>query len=369
MKENKTILVIDDEESMRDSCCQILHKDGYEAEAAEDGCVGLKKAREIRPDLVLIDLKMPGLTGLEVLDEIQDIDPDIIPVVITGYATVDSAVEAMKKGAYDFLPKPFTPDEMRIIIKRGLERRRLIQEAEALRAEKKRMEENFITLVSHQLRSPLVAVAQYLEVILAGLVGRTDKGLKGMLIKSKDRIKELLELINDWLDLAQMNSGKIAEKFIPISIFEVIQKLVNFMKSAAQQSEISLELLPPSGSFSVLGDKESLDQIFSNLIDNAIKYNRPKGSVTISIQEKREHISVEIKDTGIGIKPEHLPFIFDQFYRVKREGSCRNSGSGLGLSIAKKIVQAHGGSIQVSSEPGKGSLFSVLLPRANPKNR
>src|SRR4030042_1746040 len=162
------ILIIDDEEAMRDGCLQILTRDGFYAEAAENGTIGLQKLRELKPDAVLIDLKMPGISGLEVLEQIPAIDPDVVPIVITGYATVDSAVEGMKKGALDFLPKPFTPDELRIIIKRGLERRRLVQETSRLREEKRKIEENFITMVSHQLRSPVSTVQQYFEVILGG---------------------------------------------------------------------------------------------------------------------------------------------------------------------------------------------------------
>ena len=115
-----TILVVDDEETMRDSCCQILSKDGYLMETAKDGDSGLQKIREIKPDLVLVDLKMPGMDGMELLEKIGDVDPNIVSVVITGYATRESAVEAKKRNAYDFLPKPFTPNQLRIVIKRGL---------------------------------------------------------------------------------------------------------------------------------------------------------------------------------------------------------------------------------------------------------
>jgi DNA-binding NtrC family response regulator len=165
------VLVIDDEESMRDSCSQIIVKTGCRVEAAEDGASGLEKVRGLKPDAILLDLKMPGMSGFEVLDQVQLIDPQIVTIVITGYATVDAAVEAMKKGAYDFLPKPFTPDELRLILARALERRRLAIEAEALRREKKLLQDNIITMVSHQLRSPLVAIQQYFEVLLGGIVG------------------------------------------------------------------------------------------------------------------------------------------------------------------------------------------------------
>ena len=140
------ILIIDDEEVILDSCSQILEGSGHSVTTTSNGDQGLKLLEEIKPDLVLLDLKMPGISGMEVLEKIISFDPTIVTVIITGYATVDSAVEAMKKGAYDFLPKPFTPDEFRMVIRRGLERRKLILEAISLRKEKEILRENFFLL-------------------------------------------------------------------------------------------------------------------------------------------------------------------------------------------------------------------------------
>lgn len=364
LNKKPTVLVIDDEESIRDSCSQILVKQGFMAETAEDGLTGMQKIKEIRPDLVLIDLKMPGISGMEVLEKLGETDPNIIPVVITGYATIESAVEAMKKGAYDFLPKPFSPEELRIIIRRGLERRKLILETESLRKEKKIMEENFITMVSHQLRSPLSAIVQYFEVILGGMVGKVKPKQKEMLLSAKVRLEGLLELINDWLDMAKINSGQIVDKLKPLSLKSVLKDIIEFMKPGARKENIRLELAEYTGDDTVLGDKETLEQAFSNLLSNAIKYNKRNGSVSISIKENSHFIAVEVKDTGIGISQEHLPFIYDQFYQVNRSEGKKGKSSGLGLSIAKKIIDAHRGSIGVSSELGKGSTVTVLLPRA-----
>jgi signal transduction histidine kinase len=364
MRDKKpVVLVIDDEESMRDSCSQILVREGYQAETEENGTLGLEKIQHVKPDLVLIDLKMPGISGFEVLEKVKEFDPNIIPIVITGYATVESAVEAMKKGAYDFLPKPFTPDQLRIIIRRGLERRKLIHEAEFLRREKKRTEENFITMVTHQLKSPLSAIVQYFEVILGGMAGKVEPKQEKMLLKAKARLESLLELINDWLDLARMNGGQIIDKLTPLSLKKVIQDVIDFMEPSAHEEHISLALIPSSGKDLIQGDEETLKQVFNNLISNAIKYNKPKGSVKIFLREEEDFVVAEIQDTGIGIAKEHLPLLFDQFYRVKRSEDQKTKGTGLGLSIAKKIVEAHGGNILVSSEPGKGSTFTVLLPK------
>jgi len=358
------VLVIDDEEAMRDSCSMILTKDGFRAETAENGQIGLEKIKKLKPNLALIDLKMPGISGFEVLEKLKDIDPQVIPIVITGYATVESAVEAMKKGAYDFLPKPFSPEELRIIIRRALERQRLALEAATLRREKKLMEENFITMVSHQLRSPLVAIQQYFEVILAGMAGQVDETQKEMILRARERLGSLLRLINDWLDLARISRGQLVEKFKQVALEKLLEKQVEFMKPLAQEYDVTLELAPVAQPAFVLGDEQSLEQAFSNLISNAIKYNKPKGSVIVSIHEEQDSIITDVKDTGMGIGKEHLPFIFDQFYRVSRREDQKIKGTGLGLSIAKKIVEAHNGSIQVESELGQGTTFSVWLPRA-----
>jgi two-component system sensor histidine kinase/response regulator len=358
------VLVIDDEEAMRDSCSLILEKEGFETDTAENGMIGLEKVEKDRPDFVIIDLKMPQISGQEVLEKVRTIDPDIIPIVITGYATVESAVEAMKKGAYDFLPKPFTPQELRIIINRGLERKKLIQETKRLQREKKLMEENFITMVSHQLRSPLVAIVQYFEIILAGMAGEVEEKQKEMILKAKERSEGLLELINDWLSIARMNHGQIVDKLKPTSLGVLLSKIVEFLQPVTEENNISLKLVAPVGSDVVLGDEESLEQVFSNLINNAIKYNKPNGKVLLSVEEKDNFIKVHIQDTGVGIAPEHLPNIFDQFYQIDRSKRKGDKGSGLGLTIAKKIAEAHGGSIEVSSELGKGSVFTVYLPKA-----
>jgi len=364
-KQKHSIVVIDDEESMRDSCRMILEKDGFLTETAENGNSGLAKVEKIRPDLVLIDLKMPGISGLEVLEKIKKIDSNIIPIVITGYATIESAVNAMKKGAYDFLPKPFTPQELRLIIKRGLDRIELFREAESLRKEKKLIEENFITMVSHQLRSPLVVIAQYFEVILGGITGEVVPQQKDMLVKARARLNSLLELINDWLDIARMDGESIVNKLKAVSLQDLINKQLEFLKPYAEKNKVTLSLSSISGSDSALGDSDSLEQVFSNLLSNAIKYNKPEGTIDVLIKEEEDYITTEIKDTGIGISKEHIPYLFDQFYRVSRSEDKKQKGSGLGLAIAKKIVDAHNGSIQVSSQPGKGSVFTVQLPKAD----
>ena len=161
-----------------------------------------------------------------------------------------------------------------------------------------------------------------------------------------------------------MNSGEIADNLHPLSIKKLLIKLIDFFRPMIQKENISLKMDLIQDDPLVLGDKEALEQVFSNLISNAIKYNRSKGTAAIFIKKEEKSVVIEVQDTGIGIAPEHLPFIFDQFYRVNRKEGQKTKGTGLGLSIAKKIVEAHKGTIRAKSKPGKGSTFTVTLPKA-----
>jgi len=367
MVDKTTILVIDDEESMRDSCRQVLIKEGYRVEVAEDGTLGLERLKTSKPDLALVDLKMPGISGMNLLEKVKDIDPTIIAIVITGYATLESAIESMKRGAYDFLPKPFTPDELRIIIKRGLERRKLVLESIALQQEKEKMRKFFITMVSHQLRSPLATIQQNLEVVLGHMVGNVPEEQEKILTRMRNRIKDLLTLIIDWLDLSKIEDGKLVETFKLIPLDSILSETIKSLQPLAEEKKVSLHIdqhdLPL-----IKGDWQSLKQLFSNLIGNAIKFNRDEGRVNVTVQEKHSYIEIKISDTGIGIAKEVLPFVFDEFYQVKNSETRTASGTGLGLSIAKKIVEIHSGSITVESSIGKGSSFIVSLPKSTERN-
>jgi two-component system sensor histidine kinase/response regulator len=367
VQEQATVLVIDDERAMRDACCQALSKDGYKTEAAENAETGLQKARQVKPDVVMVDLKMPGMGGMELLERIRDIDANIISIVITGYATIESAVEAMKRNAYDFLPKPFTPDHLRIVIKRGLERRTLSIERAQLQQEKEMMRRNFVTLVSHQLRSPLTSVKQYFGVILGGYAGEVVSKQKEMMERAGKYIDNLMQIIDDWLEISRVEAGNFAGRFEAIALAPILSETLRLLKPSAEAKRVSLEMNSCDDLPIVEGDRESLKQVFANLISNGIRYNRDGGMVTVSVGEEAHDLVVEISDTGVGISKDDVPFIFDEFFRVKSRETRGISGTGLGLPIAKKIIEAHHGSIKVVSEPGKGSTFCVLLPKTNVK--
>ena len=361
MKDQYRVLIIDDEEIVLDSCTDILEGGEYEVATAKDGTSGLKLFQEFQPDLVFVDLKMPGISGIEVLEQIQGIDPTIVAIVITGYATVSSAVEAMKQGAYDFLPKPFTPDEFRLITHRGLEKRQLVLDTIALRREKEVLRENFAAIVSHELKSPLGAVQQNLYTLVAELSDTVTEDQKRRLERMKSRIADLVELIHTWLRAISVDIETIRENFEPVSVTSVIAKAVESIEPHAVRKAIEVEtsLEEPLGP--VFGDEGTLTEALVNLGNNAVKYSHVGSKVLIKAKEKDGHVLISVSDTGVGIPEEDLPFIFDDFYRAK-SGQEIAGGAGLGLALCKRIVETHDGSINAESELGKGSTFVIRLP-------
>lgn len=494
MADQVKILVIDDEQIMRDGCERILSKNGCSVLTAENGSVGLAKLQESPKgiDIILLDLMMPGMSGMEVLEKIQALDDTILIIIITGYATVASAVEAMKKGAYDFIAKPFTPDQLRIVVKRALERRMLQKEAEFLRSERERslrdvateksrvktiincmgdgilvcdrdscivlanpaasrmleipesrllgnyvsqsnlhselsrtiedslktedsaytsisqelsvgdsremflrahtapvrndlgeimgsvtvlqdisylkeldkMKSEFIAMVAHELRAPIATVEQQLTVIIGGMAGELNEKQQQMITRAKERTRSVLTLIKDLLDFSKIEAGKMVQYKEPLSLAEVIPRVVEAMKADAAVKNIRIEILHPLSGSIIQADQNSMDGILNNLISNAIKYTPDGGRVTIRLDDDDGFVKVSVTDTGIGIKGEDIPRIFDKFYRVKSSDTRQIVGTGLGLSIVKSIVDAHMGTISVESTEGKGTTFSVLLPKA-----
>ena len=359
--ETKTkILIIDDEEVVLDSCTQILKGSGYQIATAPDGMQGLRLLQEFLPDLVFVDLKMPGISGFEVLDKIHEFDSTIVTVVITGFATVSSAVDAMKKGAYDFLPKPFTPDEFRLITRRGIERRKLVLEAISLRREKELLREQFASIVSHELKAPLGAVQQNLFALEFELSNLLNESQKEKLERIKTRIDELLKLINSWLRVISVDIEKLKEGFTQIDVTAPIRNALESIELLAARKDIEVVTSFDSQLPRVTGDALSLSEVFVNVIGNAIKYSPNGSKVHLKTGRQGDAILISVKDNGIGISPDDLPHIFEGFYRG--QSGKATAGHGIGLAVSRQIVDAHGGSITVDSELGRGTTFVVSLP-------
>jgi len=356
------ILIIDDEESILDGCRQALTRWGHKVATASDGSEAVKLAREIRPDMAFIDLKLPGLSGMDVLDILSRDIPDIILVVITGHASIVSAVEAMHKGAYDYLPKPFIPDQLRAVTQRGLEHRALKIEARKLKEERESFEKNFITFVSHEMRSPLVTIEQYIETIRFIGGESLPKDIFAIIERCEKRIKNLEELVEHWLDLSRIESGSYSRDMRPLDLKEVITWSVDDLAPLCERRDITVSTDIPPDLPRISGDAESLIRVMINIIGNATKYTPAGGKISIRAAYDDYYVTVSIADTGMGIPAEKLPLIFEPFYRARGKEE-RHRGSGLGLTFCKKIMDAHHGRIEATSKLGAGTTFILTFPR------
>ncbi len=361
MEERPRILIIDDEEVVLDACAQILGDRDYVLATAADGRAGLDRLGEFRPDLVFVDLKMPGLSGFEVLERIRGIDPSVVAIVITGYATLSSAVEAMQKGAYDFLPKPFTPDEFRLVTRRGLEKRRLEREAVRFRRERDLLREQFASIVSHELRAPLSAVQQHLMLLARELAGSLGDAQRRRLERLQGRIADLLALITTWVRAISTDMEGLRASFAPLEIGPVVGKALDNVGVLAARKDITVETSLPDTLPLVDGDAGTLVEALVNLLSNAIKYSHPGSRVLLTATAAADGVIITVQDFGVGIPAGELPLISGGLYRGGA-GTAGETGSGLGLAITRRIVEAHGGTLAVESTVGAGSTFAISVP-------
>jgi two-component system phosphate regulon sensor histidine kinase PhoR len=489
MIKGSRILIVDDEQPIRVACAKILSEEGALTEVAGDGLAGLEKAKTREFDLALVDLKMPQMDGMELLAHLTQLAPDMIKIVITGYATLETAIEAVQKGAYDYIPKPFTPGELRTRVNRGLEQRSLLLEAKKLREERERnllelaneksrtqtiihcmgdgllvtnrdeqvvfcnpagrrllkvkrpiqvgepmthvandpelialveaamslkdgqemaskelvartpsdpvlmancapvkdekgqmigvvtvlrditelkeldkAKSTFVSLVAHELRAPLAAIEGYLDVILEGVGGDDPQKIRRILERSRERTQGLLALINDLLAISRMQAGRLAKEKEKLQLGILLKDVGELMKGQALEKKVTIEMEVPDDLPPIQANREDITRVFTNLLDNAIKYNHPKGKVFLGACADDAFVRVEVQDTGIGIPKKDIAQLFDEFYRVKSKETRMITGTGLGLSIAKKIVEGHNGHIEVESKLHQGSTFRVLLP-------
>lgn len=375
MNEPPRILVIDDEEGIRAGCRRALEPEGYIVETAATGQEGLRRFREGNFDLVLIDVVLPDMRGVDLLAPILEKDPDVVCVVITGYATVELAVQAIRSGAYDFLSKPFTADVLRMTVVQGLERRRLTLEARRLqkieeearelaRAKEElerldRFKTTFMLTVAHELRAPLNALQSFLWAILKGYIPPEEQ--QEVLGRAVQRVQELLDLVDDLLKLAAAKSEKGLEKREPVSLAEVLEKVAPLFQKEAEAKGLAWAVEVAARPV-VRADPDQMAQVWSNLISNAVKYTPEGGRVRVALEERDGWAIGTVEDSGIGIPPQDLERIFEEFYRTPQAKEVAPRGTGLGLPLVKQILETHGGSITVESEAGRGSRFVFRLP-------
>lgn len=369
------ILVIDDERGLREGCRRALTRHDFAVDVAATGQEGLAKVRQAPPGVVLLDVMMPDISGIELLQMIRDHDPDTVCIIITGYATVELAVEAMKLGAYDFIAKPFSDDNLLLAVNKAVEKRHLTREARRLQeiereaqrlAQEKAMLEEldqvksaFMRRVAHELRAPVGAIESLLQSVLEGYGSRETQRL--MQQRAAQRSRELLALIEDLLNLSRLKDVKIESRKKPVFLEEVLREVLSLHAAQAEEGGITLKVACADCP-SVMADPAHISQLWTNLVSNAIKYTPRGGRVTVRLAPEGESIVGQVEDTGIGIAEADLPHLFEEFYRTDEAKAFAQHGTGLGLSIAKQVLDEYGGEVSVESELGRGTCFTFRLP-------
>ncbi|MDH3974397.1 MAG: ATP-binding protein [Deltaproteobacteria bacterium] len=377
MVEQGRVLIVDDEERLRNSLKKMLVMDGFTAETAENGEEGLNSLIKSPYDIAIIDLVMPKRDGMWLINEINDRGIDVGMIIASGYGTVDLVVRAMKLGAWDFIQKPVEYDLMKMIVQRSVERARLMREKREAQIQIKRQNEelkkandklreldklktNFLSKAVHELRTPLTVITCGLELIKSELEVKGIDDSATNLDSTIDMTKSMTEIVNDMLDLNMIESGDIDLHMEEGSLSQVIHEAVGDTEPLLKKHDINLETDIKNGGTCINFSRGRIRQVMINLIGNAVKFTPEKGTITVSFKEEGDCMVASVKDTGCGIPSKHIESIFDEFYQVKGN---QKRGAGLGLAICKKIIGAHKGKIWGESKVNKGTTISFSIPK------
>lgn len=366
------VLVVDDEPGICSGVQRILQRftvsypfmdedRGFNIHEAYTGEDAIDFIKQSPPDIVLLDNKLPGIQGTEVLDYINKNNRDIIVMIITSYASLELAVKATDQGAYDFIPKPFTPQELKSAMENVTKNIFLRSMTKRLNKEGKEVRFQFLSVLSHELKSPLNAVEGYLQLMQERQAGNDISGYDQVIERSLQRIKGMRTLIMDLLDLTKIQSDEKDKKYEEVNLTETARGAIESINPYAIQKDVTVQLHGEE-EVRVYVDPNDMEIVLNNLISNAVKYNYDGGQVDITLGRDEDGVHIQVSDTGIGMKKEDTQKLFQEFVRIKNDQTKNITGSGLGLSIVKKVVDLYGGRIDVDSQPEKGSTFTVFLP-------
>ena len=399
MREQPKVLVVDDEESVVVTIKAILQLDGYNVSTTTSGAKARAMVREVEYDLVLTDLRLEDGDGLDVLKAVRESFPETVTIMLTGYASLESAIQALRAGAYDYLVKPSEVEELRATVARGLERRRLGQELrlrvaeladlnntlqlriDEATAELKeryeqlkeldRMKSQFLSIASHELKTPITAMSGFLQVALrrvrrlgegeaAAPVAEGLRGITEQLEVVYRQTGKLARLVDELLDVSRIQTGRIEFRYGDVDLSELANEVATRMQLTTTTHEITVRR---DSENVVTADRDHLEQVLNNLLTNAIKYSPTGGAITIDVRPDDGGVRVSVTDQGIGIPEKELEAIFGLFYRSPDRAARDAAGMGLGLYISREIVVRHGGRIWAESGGVKGSTLNVVIPR------
>ncbi|MEY2565302.1 MAG: two-component system, sensor histidine kinase and response regulator [Verrucomicrobiota bacterium] len=373
------VLVIDDEMGPRESLRMLL-KPNYQVYTAENVETGLRILREKRPDAVISDIRMPGTSGIDGLRKIREIDPHVAVIMLTGFGALETAKEALRLGANDYISKPFDAREMREVIRRNVERTRLHRSGVSAAAEIKELNNRLLKELAqkerlaslgqasaefvHDLGNPLTIVWGYVQ-LLAKKLEQSESGNRPSnqtSAKELNIIEQNVRLCRELLTMWQSYGSVEASPHKPISVTQIVREVVKGVGPMAVQNDVELQTEIDDDPCTLLGDSVQIMRAIQNVIINALQASaEKKGSVTVSCTRKDFYVDVRVEDTGYGIAPAQLTKIFDPYFTTKQG----KSGTGLGLYITKKVVEDHNGSIKVDSTPQVGTTFTIRLPLLN----
>lgn len=365
------ILIVDDEERVCQTLEEFLTLRGYLVDTAAGGPEAMKLLEESVYALLLTDLMMPRMNGIELMEQARELDSDLMVVIITGFGTIETAVEALKQGAYDYVLKPFSLMEIERTVERALEKRRLSHENLQLVEINRRLREidrlksDLLGIVSHEFRTPLTSLKGYVSLLLGRGLGGLSETQEEALRAVSENTRRLEKLVDNILILAEVGSGNIEVRMEDVELGDVVKRALQECGSEFESCGVRTEVFVESDLPSVRGDFEKLTMAVSNLVDNAVKFSSEGSVISIKALAASSRgegwVDLVVSDDGIGISEHDLNAIFDHFVQVDMSPTRRVGGVGLGLCVVKEIVDRHGGSVKMQSQLGQGTTVTVSL--------
>lgn len=368
------VLVVDDEPGMCLGTQRVLRRHvvrlpdlgleaGFETETAGTMGAARQMLGRSRYDLLILDYKLPDGSGLDLLREIRASRLDLLVIMITAFASLEVAVSATRNGAFDFLSKPFGPEELESVVTKAARALVIERRARRLEEERRKTRLQFLSVLAHELKAPIGAVEGILKLLDQRVLGDTVSAYDGQIRRALARLEGMRKLIFDLLDLTRIEAGERRRDVQRVDVAEIARVAIETVAVEAAPRGIAIRL-QADASVPMIADRSELEIILNNLLTNAVKYNRDGGCVEVRIARHDDRVRIEVEDTGIGMTPAEAARLFQEFSRIRNEKTRHISGSGLGLSTVKKLVQLYSGDITVRSEPDVGSTFTVVIADA-----
>ena len=328
-------------------------------------------------DAIVSDIKMPGMDGLGLLADIRSLRPDTPTLLITGHWQHDLIVQALRGGAYDFIPKPIDRDYFVASLTRAIETRDLRRQLDEQRSTLERtveertrelrkaseVKDQFLAMLSHELRSPLGAIRMWASLLRTG---KLDPERRARALEAIERSAVTqAKLIEDLLDVSRIVSGKLVLDVGPVNLTDVAEAALDAVRGAAEAKGVRLEQVLELTGNQVEGDPARLQQVVWNLLSNAVKFSAAGGRIVLRVSRAGSEAVVSVRDEGEGIEAEFLPHVFERFRQADSTRTRTHGGLGLGLAIVRDLVALHGGAVAAESNGrGQGATFTVRLPLA-----